>query len=76
MFKYNIQFIVIIDKNITYILSILIKIKSPTLVGPSPIKPDLKNTQVTHPFHQCYWSLKAEPSRHQSQIKTCAHLQL
>ncbi len=50
--------------------------KYPTPVGPSPIKPDLKNTQAMHLFHRCYWSLKAEPSRHQSQIKTCVRLQL
>ncbi len=76
MFKYNIQFIVIIDKNITYILCILIKIKSPTPVGPSPIKPDLENNQLNIPFHQFDLNLKAAPLHHRPQTKTYAHLQL
>jgi len=79
IFKYNIQIIIATDKkNITNILSIsILTSKKPNSRQVFfPIKPDLKNSRATHPFHRCYWSLKAEPSRHQSQIKICVHLQL
>ncbi len=50
--------------------------KSPTPVGPFPIKPDLENNQSDIPFHQFDLSLKAAPLHHRPQTKTYAHLQL